>query len=94
MTKWNTAVGDTFVSNTSLKLLTVRVVTSFGFGALYNGYEIGKLPLRTFSTFLLGHVNILLPLYGTSMTLLFATPFSRANVRRQITSSRICRTSR
>jgi sister chromatid cohesion protein DCC1 len=49
VTKWNAAVGDPFVSNTSLKLLTVRVVTSFGFGALYNGYEIGKLPLRTFS---------------------------------------------
>ena len=25
MTKWNTAVGDTFVSNTSLKLLTVSI---------------------------------------------------------------------
>jgi hypothetical protein len=25
MTKWNTAVGDTFISNTSLKLLTVSI---------------------------------------------------------------------
>jgi hypothetical protein len=65
--EYRPAVGDPFVSNTSLKLLTVRVVTSFGFGALYNGYEIGKLPLRTFSTFLLEHVNILLPLCGTSI---------------------------
>jgi hypothetical protein len=38
MTKWNTAVGDTFISNTSLKLLTVSIpFPSFGFGALYNG---------------------------------------------------------
>jgi hypothetical protein len=92
--EYRPAVGDPFVSNTSLKLLTVRVVTSFGFGALYNGYEIGKLPLRTFSTFLLEHVNILLPLCGTPMTFPFATSFSRVNVRRQNTSSRICRTSR
>jgi hypothetical protein len=31
----------------------------------YNGHEIGNLPLRTFSIFLLEHVNILLPLCGT-----------------------------
>ena len=38
MTKWNTAVGDTFVSNTSFNLLTVRIISplSVGFGALYN----------------------------------------------------------
>jgi sister chromatid cohesion protein DCC1 len=28
MTKWNTAVGDTFISNTSLKLLTVSIIPS------------------------------------------------------------------
>src|ERR1700733_1265606 len=34
--------------------------------ALNNGTKIGKLPLLTFSIFLLEHVNILLPLCGTS----------------------------
>jgi sister chromatid cohesion protein DCC1 len=47
VTKWNTAVGDTFISNTSLKLLTVSISIP-GFGALYNGHEIGKLPLLTY----------------------------------------------
>jgi hypothetical protein len=38
MIKWNDAVGDTFISNTSLNLLTVSIsIPSFGFGALYNG---------------------------------------------------------
>jgi hypothetical protein len=38
MTEWNTAVGDTFISNTSVKLLTVSIsIPSFGFGALDNG---------------------------------------------------------
>jgi hypothetical protein len=39
----------------------------YRFGAHYNGHEIGKLPLRTFSTFLLEHVNILLPPCRTSI---------------------------
>jgi hypothetical protein len=65
MTKWNTAVGDTFISNTSLKLLTV-IISISGFGALYNGHEIGKPPLLTFSIFLLEHVHILLPMCGAS----------------------------
>jgi hypothetical protein len=35
MTKWNTAVGDTFISNTSLK--THSILPSFGSGPLCNG---------------------------------------------------------
>jgi hypothetical protein len=69
MTKWNTAVrvGDTFISNTSLNLLTVSFpFPSFGFGTVYSGHETGKLPLRTFSIYVLDHINILLPLCGTS----------------------------
>jgi Sister chromatid cohesion protein Dcc1 len=34
-------------------------VPSFGFGALYNDHEIGKLPLRTCSVFLLEHVTVI-----------------------------------
>ena len=30
MTNWNTAVGDTSISNTSRKLLTVGIIPSFG----------------------------------------------------------------
>ena len=37
MTKWNTAIGDTFSSSTSLELLMLNTILSFGFGALYNG---------------------------------------------------------
>jgi len=39
MTKWDTVVGDTFISNTSLKLLIVYMYSLplFGFGALYDG---------------------------------------------------------
>jgi hypothetical protein len=38
MTKWNTAAGDTFIYNTSLKPLAVSItIPSCGFGALYNG---------------------------------------------------------
>ena len=38
MTKWNTTVGDTFISNTSLRLLTVSIPSPLSVsGALYNG---------------------------------------------------------
>jgi sister chromatid cohesion protein DCC1 len=51
MSKWNAAVGDTFVSNTSLNLLTVSIPSPLSAsGDLYNGHEIGKLPLHTFSS--------------------------------------------
>ena len=37
MTKWNTAVGDTFISNTSLKLLTVSISSPLSVSeAFYN----------------------------------------------------------
>ncbi len=68
MTKWNTAVGDTFVSHTSLRLLTVSI-PFFSFGLEFlsmNDELLGKLPLCTFSVFLLKHVDILLSLRGTS----------------------------
>ena len=62
MTKWNTALGDTFISNTSLKLLTVSIPSPL----LASELLIGKLSPCTSSIFLLEHVDILLPLYGTS----------------------------
>jgi sister chromatid cohesion protein DCC1 len=44
MTKWNTAIGDTFISNTSLKLLTVSIsIPSFGFRAL-SYFPCAELP--------------------------------------------------
>ena len=62
MTKWNTAIGDTFISNTSLKLLTVSIPSPLSAPELFITDEIGQLPLLTFSIYLLvlEHVNIIL----------------------------------
>ena len=66
MTKWNTAVGDTFVSHTSLKLLTVSILfVVLGVPLIPYNWYLGKLPPHFFAVFLKLDF-ILLSLCGTS----------------------------
>ena len=62
------AVGDTFISNTSLNLLSVTwsIPSPLSASELFITDELGQAPRLIFSIFLLEHANILLPLCRTS----------------------------